>query len=74
MMPPSVLLPMEARLGEFHLAEGELEKASAVLLEGLKRTPNDWELLSRLKVVLEKSGETDAAKEVAERIRDLSKE
>jgi hypothetical protein len=48
MTPPSVLLPMEARLGEYYMDRSENEKAVEALQAGLKDWPNDRELMVRL--------------------------
>ena len=71
MMPPGVLLPMEARLAEFHLWKKEPEKAVEVLLEGLAHWPDDYELLTRLKDAATKAGDTELAAEAEQELELL---
>jgi len=41
LVPPSVVYPMELRLGDFHLRAGDPLKAAESFQEALKRCPND---------------------------------
>jgi tetratricopeptide (TPR) repeat protein len=71
MMPPAVLLPMEARLGEYYLDRAEPDKAVEVLLEGLAECPQDYELLVRLEAAFGEAGQAPQAAEVRARLDQL---
>lgn len=71
MMPPAVLMPMEARLGEFYTDQGEHEKAIAVLSEGLEEWPKDSEILNRLAKAYRAAGLEEKAKTVDQQIGEL---
>ncbi|MBK1828356.1 tetratricopeptide repeat protein [Haloferula rosea] len=74
MMPPSVLLPMEARLGEFYTEQGKTDEAIEILLKGLDERPNDWELVVRLRDIFQKSGMDDGVREMEEKLKSLKAE
>lgn len=72
LMPPSVLLPMQARLADFHMAKGEVQGAIDILIEGQTRHTHDVEILYRLQRALLKAGHQEQAAEVGrelERVR-----
>ena len=71
MMPPGVLLPMEARLGEYYVDRGEADQAIETLQQGLEKWPNDLELLTRLKGAFQASGSEEKAKETEQAIKEL---
>ena len=74
MMPPSVLLPMEARLGEFYTEQGKTDEAIEILLKGLDERPNDWELVVRLRDIFQKSGMDEGVREMEEKLKSLKAE
>ena len=74
MMPPSVLLPMEARLGEFYSDQGETDEAIEILLKGLELRPNDWELVVRLRDIFQKAGMDEGVREMEEKLKALKAE
>lgn len=74
LMPPSVLLPMECRLGDYFLARGEAKSGVDILLEGQGKHPNDLEILMRLKAALAKAGHPDQAEEIARKIETVKSE
>jgi hypothetical protein len=72
LMPPSVLLPMQARLADFHMAKGDAQGAIDILIEGQTRHTHDVEILSRLQRALLMAGHKEQAAEVGrelERVR-----
>jgi tetratricopeptide (TPR) repeat protein len=71
MMPPVVVLPMEARIAEFQAAKEKWDEAIEVINDGLKDRPNDWELLTRLEKYQRKAGRTEAADKTSARIREV---
>lgn len=74
LMPPSVLLPMEVRLAEYHLAADEPQQAVDILLKAQKGFPKDIEVMTSLEKALRAAGHPDHADEVAEEIKALGKE
>ena len=74
MMPPTVLLPMEARLGEYYLAKGDAKAAVDILIEGQGKHTNDVEILTRLQQAYVKAGHADQAKGIAEEIEKVKTE
>jgi tetratricopeptide (TPR) repeat protein len=74
LMPPTALLPMHARLAEFHLAKGDAKAAVDILIEAQGRHTNDIEILTRLKTALTKSGHAAQAKDVALEIEKVKSE
>ena len=74
MMPPSLLLPMEARLGEYYMAREEWSKAIEVLIDGQNLWPNDSALLHLLHSAFEKAGMEGDAADVKKRIKALAAE
>jgi tetratricopeptide (TPR) repeat protein len=74
LMPPTVLLPMEARLGEYYLAKGDAKAAVDILVEGQGKHTNDIEILSRLQKAFVKAGHTDQAKGIADEIEKVKTE
>jgi len=71
MMPPSVLLPMEVRLGEYFLDQGESDKAIEILLEGLDEMPEDWEVITRLRDTFKASGMEEGVREMEAKLKLL---
>ncbi len=74
LMPPTVLLPMEARLGEYYLAKGDPKAAVDILIEGQGKHTNDIEILNRLQKALAKAGHPDQAKEIGATIEEVKAE
>lgn len=74
MMPPAVILPMEARMGDYWLGEKEWLKAIDVLDQGGDFFASDRELLTRLEVAFRKAGMPDEASKVVSRIDALKQE
>lgn len=74
LMPPIALLPMQARLAEYHLAKGEPKAAIDVLIEAQARQTNDVEILGRLRKALLQAGHAEQAEEVAGEIERLKAE
>jgi hypothetical protein len=71
MMPPSVLLPMDVRLGEYYMARHDWTKAIETMIGGQHRWPNDWELLHQLQICFQKAGMKADAKDVEKRIEKI---
>jgi tetratricopeptide (TPR) repeat protein len=57
LMPPTVLLPMQARLAEYYVAKGTPDAAVDILIQAQGRHTNDVEILTRLQTALTKVGE-----------------
>ncbi len=74
LMPPAVLLPMEVRLAEYHLAAKEPQQAVDLLVEAQKDHPKDIEILIRLEKALRAAGGADRAEEIAAEIKALATE
>ncbi len=74
LMPPAVLLPMETRLAEYHLAAKEPQQAVDLLVEAQENHPKDIEILTRLEKALRAAGKADRAEEIAAEIKALAKE
>lgn len=74
MQPPTVLAPMQLRLGEYYLAMNRPADALEVFEEGLARFPNDMDSLQGLKRAAELAGEKEKAEAAAEQIRGLEAE
>ena len=74
LMPPSVLLPMHARLAEYHLAKGDPKAAVDILIQAQASYTNDIEVLTRLKTALAKAGHEAQSQEVAEEIERVKTE
>lgn len=74
LMPPSVLLPMQARLAEYHLAKGDPKAAVDILIEAQGSYTNDIEVLTRLKTALTKAGHPGQAADVGKEIEKIKSE
>ena len=74
LMPPTVLLPMQARLAEFYLAKGDAKAAVDILIKAQGLHTNDVEILTRLQTALAKAGQPGQAKEVGREIEKLKSE
>ena len=74
MMPPIIMLPMETRLAEYHLARGEDKAAIDILVEAQGKHTHDVEILTRLQKAMEKTGEKEQAKLVKEQIEKVKAE
>lgn len=74
MMPPTVLLPMETRLGEYYLAKDDAQAAVDILVEGQGKHTNDVEILTRLQKAYVKAGHPDQAKGIADEIEKVKTE
>jgi len=73
MYPPAVLTPMAARLGDFHLSEGNPEKAIEAFEEALTRFPNDMNALIGLLDAAEAAGDDaklESAKAAIQALRE----
>lgn len=73
LLPPAVAYPMQVRLGDFFLSQGEVEKAGKVYREGLEVRPNHLQTLKRYQGVLSKLGKKEAAMSLAKRIEAVSR-
>ena len=74
LMPPTVLLPMEARLAEYYMAKDQADAAVDILIKAQERHTNDIEILTRLQTALTKAGHKKQAGEVGEEIEKLRSE
>ncbi len=74
LMPPTVLLPMEARLAEYYLAKGEPDSAVDTLIAAQALHTNDVEILTRLQKALLKAGHKKQAEETAAEIEKIRSE
>lgn len=74
LMPPTILLPMQARLAEYHLAKGDAKAAVDILIQAQGRYTNDIEILTRLQTALAKAGHPGQAEGVGEEIEKLKSE
>ena len=74
LMPPTVLLPMQCRLAEYHLAKNEADAAVDTLVQAQGYYTNDIEVLTRLQKALTKAGHKDQAAQVAEDIEKVKSE
>jgi tetratricopeptide (TPR) repeat protein len=74
LMPPTVMLPMQARLAEFYLAKGDAKAAVDILIKAQGLHTNDVEILTRLQTALAKAGQPGQAKEVGREIEKLKSE
>lgn len=73
MYPPAVLTPMQARLGDFHLLEGDAERAVEAFEEALDAFPNDMNALIGLLDAAEAAGDEaklEAAKTAIQKLRE----
>jgi len=71
MYPPAVLTPMAARLGDFHLSEGNAEKAVQAFEEALTKFPNDMNALIGLLDAAEAAGDEVKLESVKNAIQAL---
>ena len=71
LMPPAILTPMAARLGEYHLISKQADDAIEAYQQALASRPNDMSSLLGLKRALESSSRKAEAAPVDERIRLL---
>jgi tetratricopeptide (TPR) repeat protein len=74
LMPPSNLLPMNARLAEYYLAKGDANAAVDILIEAQSRHTSDIEVLTRLKTALAKAGHPGQAEEIDKEIEKVKSE
>ncbi|WP_367872618.1 hypothetical protein [Luteolibacter sp. Populi] len=74
LMPPTILLPMQARLGEYYMAKGDANAAVDILIEGQGRYTNDVEILSRLQKALAKAGHKEQADEIGADLEKVKSE
>lgn len=74
LMPPVLLSPMAARLGEYHLAEKRAEDAIEDYQRALVLFPNDMGSLKGLKLAFEAAGMSEDAARTAEKIESLNAE
>ncbi len=72
--PPTVLTPMAARLGEYHLAMNEPGEAVTAFQEALRSFPNDIDALKGLKQAAERAEKPDIAEEAATQIKALEEQ
>ena len=71
MMPPLILTPMAAELGEYYLVTGKPTEAIAAYKRALSAFPNDMTALSGLLKALKAAGNHDEAAEVSGKIESL---
>jgi tetratricopeptide (TPR) repeat protein len=74
LMPPAILLPMQARLAEFYLAKGDTKAAVDILIDAQTSHTNDIEVLSRLQTALAKAGHPGQSAAVGKEIEKLKTE
>jgi predicted Zn-dependent protease len=74
LMPPTILMPMQARLADFHLARGEAQAAVDILIEAQARHTNDLEVLTRLQKALALAGHPGQAELVGKEIEKVKAE
>ncbi len=74
LMPPTVLLPMQCRLAEYHMAKNEFPAAVATLEEAQRLYTNDIEVLTRLQKALLKAGNKERADQIGEEIEKVKSE
>jgi len=74
LMPPTVLLPMQCRLAEYHLSKGEADAAVETLEQAQGYYTNDIEVLTRLQKALTKAGKKERAAEIGEEIEKVKSE
>lgn len=74
LMPPTVLLPMQARLAEYYLAKDQPDAAVDILMQAQGRYTNDVEILTRLQAAHKKAGRTKEADEIAAVIEQVKSE
>lgn len=71
LLPPMLLTPMAARLGEFQLASGKPAEAVEAYQRALAAFPNDANALDGLKRAYQAAGDAAKAKETGEKIDAL---
>lgn len=74
LMPPVVLTPMAARLGEYHLDAGQADEAILAYQRALAAFPNDTGVLTGLKRAFEAAGKSAEAEQTAKTIEALKAE
>jgi tetratricopeptide (TPR) repeat protein len=74
MLPPAVLTPMAARLGEYQLTAKQPAEATESYQRALRAFPDDMASLLGLKSAFEAAGKTLAAEETAKQIEALKSE
>ncbi len=74
LMPPTILMPMHARLADFHLARGNAQEAVDILIEAQERHANDLEILTRLQQALAMAGHPGQAELVGKEIEKVKSE
>jgi len=74
MMPPSVLMPMEVRLGQYYMAVENWEKAVEVLMKGASRWPGDWEVVNSLQIAFSEAGMKEHAADAARQLEEMQQE
>jgi hypothetical protein len=73
LLPPAVPYPMENRIGEYYLSEGDAGAAAKAYRAGMVRMPNHLGSLRGYREALMKLGKNEAAKQVAQRIEMVQK-
>lgn len=71
LMPPAVLSPMAARLGDYHLAADQPAEAVEAYQRALSLFANDIGVLTSLQGAQEAAGDSNGAKQTARRIESL---
>ncbi|MDB6078191.1 MAG: hypothetical protein JWO82_1938 [Akkermansiaceae bacterium] len=74
LLPPTILLPMKARIAESYLAEKKPDAAVEVLEAAAKLYPNDFEVLTRLEQAYKAAKQPDEAATVAKALETLKSE
>jgi tetratricopeptide (TPR) repeat protein len=73
LMPPTMDYPLQLRLGDFYLKQGEAEKAGRAYAEGLKLRLNHVATLRGYREALLKLGKSEAAAKLATRIQAVAR-
>jgi hypothetical protein len=74
LMPPTILMPMHARLADFHLARGNAQEAVDILIEAQERHANDLEILTRLQQALTMAGHPGQVELIGKEIEKVKSE
>jgi tetratricopeptide (TPR) repeat protein len=73
LLPPAVLSPMAARLGDFLLADGKSTEAIEAYQQALAIFPNHLSTLAALRKACEAAGDSNRAAEISRLIESLQK-
>lgn len=70
-LPPSIPYPMELRVGNYYLEQGDAASAATAFRSGFDRMPNQIEILRAYRSALLKLGKNDSAAQVAKQIESV---